>query len=284
MKDYYSTKDVEQIENELDRFWFEKKGGIDFPLYNGKPFELSWAKWIWWIIFTIGAFFVFTGLFLYPFEIFDGNLFNQLRPVFHAHTWIQYIFIIVGYLMIFGSYWIICKNHWNILFHTLRWKTAFFSIVFGLAGMVVMLFYSEFILVQLFHYTLNNDNAFNQDGKGGMTILQAIITLIQLIAEEFWSIVPFLFILTICYKAINLSRKTSIIIAWIASSIIFGAYHIPSYDGDLVQAFLVIGVDRILLTFVYLRYKSIWASYLTHVAWNIIPITLAVVNAGLINK
>lgn len=147
-----------------------------------------------------------------------------------------------------------------------------------------MLFYSEFILVQLFHYTLNNDNAFNQDGKGGMSILQAIITLIQLIAEEFWSIVPFLFILTICYKAINLSRKTSIIIAWIASSIIFGAYHIPSYDGDLVQAFMVIGVDRILLTFVYLRYKSIWASYLTHVAWNIIPITLAVVNAGLIHK
>lgn len=260
-----------------NKFWFESKNTGDFPLYNNQPFTLSWSKWIWWLVFTLASFIIFTGVYLYLIQLFDPDIFNQLKTIFINNSWLESLFVIIGYLMLLVPFGIICKNHWDILFRKLSKKAFFFSIIFGLILFVISLFYYEFILVELLHLNLNNNSAVSVGGKTGVSLLSAISIIIQLLAEEFWTIVPFLFILRLCFKTFNFSRKTSIIIAWIISSIIFGIYHIPSYDGNLVQIFLVVAVDRVFITFVYLRYKSIWASYLTHVAWDIVPLIVAVV-------
>lgn len=263
--------------NKLKMFWFESKSAGDFPLYNDQPFTLSWPKWIWWLVFTIGSFVIFTGVYLYLIQIFDADIFNQFKDALISKPWLPSLFVIIGYLMLLGSYAVITKHHWSILFRKLNKKAFFFAVIFGLILFVISLFYYEFVLVELLHINLNDNSAVSVGGKTGVSILSAFSIIIQLLAEEFWTILPFLFILRLCFKTFNISRKTSIIFAWIISSIIFGIYHIPSYDGNLAQVFLVVTVDRLFITFVYLRYKSICASYLTHVAWDIIPIIVAIV-------
>lgn len=266
----YNIKEEEQ---EIDYFWFEKDNGRDFPLYNDQPFRLSWAKWIWWVAITIGSFFVFSGLlFEWLAQIFDQP--GLLRDIVTIPG-IDTIIMIITFILIFGIYTIVTKNHWSILFHIIRAKTWIFILILAAVGALSMAIIDTFILGDLFHIKTVSDAAL--DGSKGLSLYAGIRTFIQLIAEEFWTIVPFLFILTICTKGFSFSRKTSLIIAWILSSIIFGLYHLQSYDGNIIQAIILIGGARVFLTFAYIRYKTIWASYMTHVFWDSIPIISAVI-------
>lgn len=278
---------VKLKEHDTNQFWFEKKNGADFPFYNDQPIKLSWKKWLIWVVLTIGSFFVFSGLILEPIIELLHLKENPSAAAEHPLRVMLLTFGILAivFLIVFVTYALISGHRWHALFKKMTFKEFSFSALLGISGMILVVFYTKFILNDIFHIKTVADSAVqtNQDGKTGIQLWNFIEIVIQLIAEEMWAIVPFLFILMVCYKSFSMSRKTSIVIAWFISSLIFGLYHIPAYDGNIPQAILVIGVSRLFLTFTYIRYKNIWASYTTHIFWDLIPILAALIQ-GMLGK
>lgn len=277
------TKQNQFLKN---RFWFEKNEQ-DFPFYNDQPIALSYRKWLIWVVITIGTFFFFSGLLLEPItkivhlkeklKIVTDNPLNAVG--------ITYGFLVVTLLVVFVTYRMIAGQHWDALFKRMRLKEFGLSALLGIVGMFISAIYTKVVLTDLFHIKTVADvtTKVNHAASTGVLILNASETIIQLIVEEMWAIVPFLFVLMLCHKSFSMNRKTSILIAWIISSIVFGLYHIPSYDGNVAQAILGIGLSRLILTFSYVRYKNIWASYTTHLFWDMIPI-LSVLVQGMTGK
>ncbi|MBY9085348.1 CPBP family intramembrane metalloprotease, partial [Paenibacillus sp. HN-1] len=96
----------------------------------------------------------------------------------------------------------------------------------------------------------------------------AIATFLKMIpmlfGEELITILPFLVILALGVKKFKRSRKSAIILAWIAASIIFGAYHLQTYNWNIAQAILGIGIARVVLLYPYIKTKNIWTSFIVH--------------------
>lgn len=63
----------------------------------------------------------------------------------------------------------------------------------------------------------------------------------------------------------KLSRKTAIVLAWLLSAVWFGAAHLPTYDWNFAQAFIVIGGARLILTLAYIPTKNLWVSTGAHI-------------------
>lgn len=89
-----------------------------------------------------------------------------------------------------------------------------------------------------------------------------IATVIQLFGEELFTLIVFLFFVQVFESCLK-NRKSSIIVAWILSSVVFGLVHLPAYH-NLVHVLLTIGVSRIILTLAFLRTKNLTASYISH--------------------
>lgn len=110
-------------------------------------------------------------------------------------------------------------------------------------------------------------------------ILFFVTTAPQLLGEEIITLLPFLAILGIGHVHLDLSRRNALLIAWIASAVLFGALHLPTYDWHPLQAIGIIGMARVALTLTYVLTKNLWAATVTHVAndWTLfaIPFVLA---------
>lgn len=240
---------------------FNKNG--DFPFYNNKPFKLSLGKWIIWVVATIGAYFIFSGVGL---KFFYKDLVIHKTPT--ELSLLLLGVMVVTFVLIFGSFWFVSKGHLNTLFKKVNKSMVLHSILVGIIGLVVVGVYNYFLIEQTLHIKTYSDIAV-QD----INVFHFFQIVVQLIAEEMWTIVPFLFVLFVMNKISKENRKLSIIVAWIVSSIIFALYHITSYNNDVLQVLLLIMPSRLILTYSYLKYKNVWASYITHLSYDM-PILL----------
>ncbi|WP_162148158.1 CPBP family intramembrane glutamic endopeptidase [Listeria floridensis] len=96
----------------------------------------------------------------------------------------------------------------------------------------------------------------------------------QLLGEEFYAIIPFLLLLQWFTHTFGWSRKKAILVAWLLSSLLFGAMHLSTYNWNLLQSLMVIGVTRLFLTYAYLKTKNIWVSYIVHLLYDSILFAL----------
>lgn len=86
----------------------------------------------------------------------------------------------------------------------------------------------------------------------------------MLFGEELLTILPFLIILKLGVQQFNLSRKSSLLLAWLLTSLIFASLHFPTYNWNILQTVLTIGTARLILTFSYIKTKNIWVSFIVH--------------------
>ncbi|MDT2837672.1 CPBP family intramembrane metalloprotease [Enterococcus durans] len=93
--------------------------------------------------------------------------------------------------------------------------------------------------------------------------LLLIETLPMLLGEELLTIV----ILVIVANLLGGTRK-AIVAGVLVSSVLFGLIHLPTYQWNLLQCLLIIGVGRIPFTVASLKSDSIWAGYFVHVAYD----------------
>ncbi|HSE07866.1 MAG TPA: CPBP family intramembrane glutamic endopeptidase [Nocardioidaceae bacterium] len=90
-------------------------------------------------------------------------------------------------------------------------------------------------------------------------------TLPQLLGEELVTILPLLALMYYLHFRRGTSRLTALLVSWAVTALLFGALHLPTYDWNVVQALLGIGVARLVLTLAYVLTKNLWVSTGAHV-------------------
>lgn len=260
----------------MHKFWLESKNGKygDFPFYNGEPMDLSWIRWIVWTGLTILAFLFFSGELMALFGLPETM---KLHIGAEMDQLVSFIFVFVFVLVLIGLFWIVSAHQIQTLFRRIRLNEVLFGIIGGPAALLVIGLYSNYVIEGLFGIHLAEDAGVQMTASDAWSSLFS--TVFQLLGEEFGAIVPFLFILMICHKKFHWNRNLSIWIAWIFSSVIFGLYHLSAYNNQWTQVILVIAVSRMLLTIPYIRYKNIWASYLMHLCYDLLPLLSVLIKA-----
>ena len=100
-------------------------------------------------------------------------------------------------------------------------------------------------------------------GEGISSIVILFTILVQLIGEELIKVIVFLISMGLIYHFIK-DRKISVIVSIAVACIVFGLVHLGSYNGNIVQCLLVIGLGCVIHFYLYIKTKNIVNSYLTH--------------------
>ena len=69
----------------------------------------------------------------------------------------------------------------------------------------------------------------------------------------------------ICASALRVGRGLSIVIAWLATAVLFGLVHLPTYNWNLAQVLLIIGLARLILSLAGIKTKNLWVSAGAHI-------------------
>ncbi|MNH49327.1 CAAX amino terminal protease self- immunity [compost metagenome] len=246
-------------------------GSRDFPFYEGKPIDLSAGGWL---VVMLGCVVGFSALITLP-AMLSGEAgplpVLASLPARLAH-WIGVtafaVVPILGLILAAG-------RNWTAVFPAPRWKDLWIGIAFLPVTWTVSI--AAALAVRAISSTSGNPvNALLNGMATGERVEFFAATLPQLFGEELVTILPFLALLTLFRLVLKLPRLGAVILAWIASALIFGALHLPTYDWHWLQAFGIIGSARLALTLPYLVTKSPWASAATHILndWTIFGILI----------
>jgi len=242
-----------------DRFGrlIERRDGLDFPYYNARPVVISGGGW-WLVVASVVVAFAalvalpgFAGpvLAFVPAILFAGIPLLALRSV--------------------------APTGWTAIFRRVAGRDVL--VMFGFAVLnVVVTFALGAIVAALTDATANPEAAVLADSSVLERLLFYPRTAIQLLGEELLTILPFLALLYFLVAKARWPRKRAVLLAWIATSIIFGLVHLPTYDWNVLQCLVVIGGARVILTLAYIRTKNIWISTGAHILndWTLFSLPL----------
>jgi uncharacterized protein len=138
------------------------------------------------------------------------------------------------------------------------------AIGFGLLTLVVSVV-TALVLSQFVAMSANPSAAALSTATTADVLTFLLRTAIQLLGEELMTILPLLAVLWLCFRHFKLSRRVSLLVAVVVSTLWFGAVHLPTYDWNLVQALGGIGAARLVLTTAYLVTRNIWVSTGAHI-------------------
>lgn len=96
-----------------------------------------------------------------------------------------------------------------------------------------------------------------------LSIIFLVKSIPMLLGEELLTIVILLIIANLLG-----GTKKAVIAGVVVSTLVFALLHLPTYQWNLLQCILVIGVARIPFTLASLRSNSIWMGYAVHVAYD----------------
>lgn len=211
----------------------------DFPFYSELESPLNWKNSIV-VLIAIAVGFI----------LFSYGVGGPVQPFMNV------IFPLAALILV-------ARKEWTSLFRKLKARDII-TILGAYIVNIIASFAVGALIVKLFGATANPAI----DALSGNFVDQIpffLKTIPMLFGEELISILPFLIILRVGVQKFNMSRKAAIILALIVTAILFGAYHLPTYNWNLGQAILGIGIARIILLYPYIKTKNIWTSFIAHV-------------------
>ena len=231
----------------------------DFPFYDGRPIRISAAGWA---LVLAGCAVGFLALTLSPLIGRSDAVRLSAIAVFVAAP-------LVALALASGG-------RWTAIFHrpTLR------DVRIGLAFAPLNLLVTAAIALLVMRRGVTSANPvaalLPQMTDGDLAVFFAG-TVPQLLGEELVTILPFLAVLS-GMIALRAPRPVAIGVAWLSTSLLFGALHLPTYQWRLGQVLLVIGAARVVLTGAYLLTRNIWSSFIAHLAhdWTLFAAILAI--------
>lgn len=219
----------------------------DFPFYNGMPVKISGPQWL----FVMAAVVIGFAALIAPVPFFASE-FGQFVPA------------ILFFAIPLTALAIVAPKHWTAIFRSVRRQDILWMILFAILNLIVTL------AVGVLYSRLAGTNA--NPAVAGLEALTAsgkilffLKTLPQLLGEEVLTILPFLAFMYLLFGFLKLSRKASIVLAWLACAILFAAVHLPTYGWNFIQCLLIIGSARLVLLLAYLTTKNIWVSTGAHI-------------------
>ena len=223
-------------------FRFERKND-DFPFYNDDKTAFTVVQSLFLLIVSIASIFIFESV---------GDIIPRvIRPF-------------VNIIIPLGAFILVTKSNWTKLFRKLQWKDILVVISVLIVNLIVSIVFGA--LLTKFAGADSNPVAHTLQTSSMKDNVMFLIKVIpMLFGEELITIIPFLVILQFATRKLKLSRKNAVLVAWIVSAIIFGALHLKTYNWNIIQAVLGIGIARIILTFAYIKTKNIWVSAIVHI-------------------
>lgn len=245
------------------RFTRLEDPGKDFPFYNGAPTPISAGQWL----FVLGMVVVAFLLLALPID-WPGGTFGPFIPA-----------LLFPALPLAALAWV-APGHWRSIFGRVGSREVKLMLGYALLNIVVSM--SVGIALQAVAEVTPNAAASQLGGldAAGQVAFFAK-TIPQLFGEELITILPFLALLQWLVGGLGVGRRRAIIVAWLASSLVFGLAHLPTYDWNLVQCVLVIGAARMVLTLPWIMTKNIWVSTGAHIVNDWSLFALGMLGAGL---
>ena len=227
----------------------------DFPYYAGRPVALCAGGWSLLLLSVLAGF----GLLLWaPF----------------AGAWGQWLtrLLFVG-LPLACLAWLAGREAWA-LFGPFGGREAAFSA--GAALLAIVASFAAALVVGKFSTVAPNPEV---QASAGLALpafaLQLLSMAPQLLGEELLTILPFLALLHLASMRLGWSRGRSIALAFVGSTLLFSAAHLPTYDWNWAQCFGVIGAARAVLTLAYIATRNLWVSTGAHILTDWTEFTLA---------
>lgn len=253
------TTSANNRDDRLGRF-FERRDDRDFPYYNGRPVEIPTWRWLLIIVGCVAGFVALTTI----------PAANNVESLLSRSLFT--VIMLAVFILLTGRYW-------SAIFKKPTGADWLAMLVYGILTMVVSFILGAAVRV-IFGATGNT--AADGLASGGAPELVAFYvgTAIQLLGEELFSVLPFLAVLYFLYSKARLSRKSSIVIAWLVVAVWFGAAHLPTYGWNVAQALLVIGGARLVLTLAFIRTKNIWVSTGAHIINDWVGFTFVLVTTA----
>lgn len=217
---------------------------INFRDFTDFPFEnVSNKRWI------ISMILIFAGFFILMFStVYLSMIFKSKQLIFIASI---VLMLIISYIPLK----ILDKNFFKKIFKKVRIHDIF-VIILSIVMSVILAFAASQGTDKLAENPITD--IVNPDN----ILLISISSAVQLIFEEVIFVIPFLFIYN---KAkFKMNKKLAVLIAWVLSSVIFGALHLSTYNFNLYQCLVVIGAVRMGMSLGYLITKNLTVSYLSH--------------------
>lgn len=237
----------------------ERRDGQDFPFYAGDPVGLSRGRWLVVVVACLVAFLV---LIFFP------------RPNAAVGLVPQVLFPAI----ILASIAWAAGPRWTALFRRVRAADVGLMVLFAALNLAVT-FAVAGLVSQIFTVSANPELASPPVGTLDRVIAY-VGSAIQLLGEELVTILPFLALLHVLTSRGTLSRNAAVVVAWIVTAVWFGALHLPTYDWNVAQALIVIGVARLVLTLAYIRTKNLWVSTGAHIINDWVLLTIGLGAAG----
>ncbi|MFG1783064.1 CPBP family intramembrane glutamic endopeptidase [Rhodococcus oryzae] len=229
----------------------------DFPYYNGIPQVITGRQW--WIIAAAIA----VGFSFILFWSFGGAW---------GH-WVPVLVFPALPLLVLRRF---APDHWTAIFRRVGVRDVLLMVGIFVLNFIVTIGVGA-LLTKFAGAEANPGADTVSDASTTERILFFLQAVPQLLGEELLTILPLLGIMYYCYTKLKWSRRTAMITGWLITALIFGAVHLPTYDWNVVQALLGIGIARLVLSLGFLITKNIWVSTGAHVLndWAIFSTSLS---------
>lgn len=236
----------------------------DFPFYNDRPVAISGAQWAFVMLMVALGF----AALIAPVPLFREG-------------WGQFIPAIAFFAIPLLGLAIVAPRHWKAIFRRVGRRELLWMLAFAALNLVVSLAIG---LVVMKGAGVAHNPAFvmlAQQGLGERALF-FLKTLPQLLGEEVLTVLPLLALTWFLHAKLAWPRKRALLVAWVATALMFGAVHLPTYSWNLVQCLVVIGSARLVLTLAYLKTKNLWVSFGAHVIndWTLFGAALMGASAG----
>jgi membrane protease YdiL (CAAX protease family) len=260
----YSMNPILTKPNDNQRHFFRLEDpATDFPFYNGSPVKVTSRQW-WFVIAAVVVAFLSLALT----TSWSGGAFWSFIPA---------AALAALPLMALAR---VAPGHWRSLFGRVHFRELRLMLGFALLNLVVSMALG--VVVLALTQVANNSSTAQ---LGSLDIAGRIAffakTLPQLLGEEVITILPFLALLQWFTQALGWGRKSSILVAWVGTSVLFGLLHLPTYDWNWVQCIVVIGSARMLLTLPWIMTKNLWVSTGAHITNDWLLFAVGLWGAGL---
>lgn len=237
----------------------ERRDGRDFPFYAGNPVGLSRGRWL---VVCVACLVAFLVLILFP------------RPNPAVGLVPQILFPAI----VLAAFAWAAGPRWTALFRRVRAADVGLMVLFAALNLAVT-FAVAGLVSQVFTVSANPEL-----GSPPVGVVDRVIAYvgaaIQLLGEELVTILPFFALLHVLTARGTLSRNAAVVVSWIVTAVWFGALHLPTYDWNVAQALIVIGVARLVLTLAYIRTKNLWVSTGAHIVNDWVLLTVSLGGAG----